>query len=494
MKRDHAIEQLLKQQTAFNHLLTTRFDLFVLKAFQQLKENALLEPNWLVGTMTWHLNEVLLGNQHRLIINVPPRHLKSICASVAFPAFVLGNAPSKTLILATYSYDLGKKMMRDLRSVIESDWYRQAFPNTQLRKNTESEFTTSKQGGVNMTSVNGTLTGRGADIIIVDDPIKAADVQSTAERNRANEWFQSTLFTRLDNKQEGSIVIAMQRLHEDDVTGYLTDDPNHEWTVLKVPAIASKDQSYPILNRGNCCTFDRKVGSVINSKREDLQTLQRTRQEIGSLNFEAQYQQEPISHDGNLVQLDWFKSYTPAEKPQHFDAVVASWDTASASGANNDYTVGTIWGIKDKYYYLLDLYRFKATYPGIRTRITETQRLWNVDVTLLEKADSGRNLYADLRCLGESRYLAITPKGSKEDRLAACSALIEEGRVFLPDEASWKSNLTHELLSFPNTRHDDQVDSVTLFLNYMRSGRNQRRINGHGGRPIRERRQFVNRR
>ncbi|WP_054000524.1 phage terminase large subunit [Ahrensia marina] len=494
MGSDQTIEQLLKQRPAFNHLLSTQFDFFVMKTFQQLKQSTPLERNWLIGTMAWHLNEVYLGKQRRLIINVPPRHLKSICASVAFPAFVLGNNPSKTFILATYSYDLGKKMMRDLRSVMESNWYRQVFPNTELRKNTEAEFTTSKHGGVNMTSVNGTLTGRGADFIIVDDPIKAAEIQSTAERNRANEWFQSTLFTRLDDKQKGSIILAMQRLHEDDVTGYLTDDTTHKWTILKVPAIATEDQSYPILNRGNFCTFNRKVGSVISHKRENLETVQRTRQEIGSLNFEAQYQQEPISHDGNLVQLNWFKSYTSCEKREHFDAVVASWDTASASGANNDYTVGTIWGIKDKYYYLLDLYRLKATYPGIKARITETQRLWNVNVTLLEKADSGRNLYADLRRIGESQYRAITPRGSKEDRLAACSALIEEGRVFLPDEADWKSTLIHELLSFPNTRYDDQVDSVTLFLNYMRNSRNQHRFSGHRGRPIRERRQFVNRR
>lgn len=465
----HDIRSALLRPSIFGELLTARLDFFVAKVFQHLKPETEYSPGWLVSTMSWHLTEALVGREQRLIINVPPRHLKSICASVAFPAFVLGDDPRRTIILVCYSQELGEKMMRDLRSVMESEWYREHFPKTRLQKKTASELTTTRTGGVNMTSTHGTLTGRGADYIILDDPIKAGDVQSTAERNRTNEWLHNTLFSRLDNKTSGRIIIAMQRLHEDDVTGFLTAPPDHTWTVLKVPAIAVEDQEMPILPIQGRTSFIRARGSVIDEARESVETLDRIRSDIGSLNFAAQYQQDPIAHDGNLVRTDWFGAYDHTDKPERFDAIVASWDTASAAGANNDYSAGTIWGILGNRYYLLQAYRERLTYPALRQRIEDVRNLWNVNLILLENADSGRNLYHDLRGSRRDHIRAIAPRGNKEDRLAASSAVIEEGRVFLPNEASWRRDLLNELTAFPNTRHDDQVDSVSMFLNFMRN-------------------------
>jgi len=448
-------------------LLTRRLDAFIAKTFQHLNDGQNVKPNWLLSTMAWHLDQVERIELKRLIINVPPRHLKSISASVAFPAFVLGRNPGTTFTLVCYSQELGEKMMRDLRNILTSQWYRRAFPNVRLTKNTSSEIVTDRNGGVNMTSVEGTLTGRGSDIIIVDDPIKPGDVQSEAERKRVNEWFSNTLFSRLNNKKTGRIVVAMQRLHEDDVTGYLTSSPDHGWTVLKVPAIADVDTFHPII--GIAKPHVRRAGRVIDADREDLETLGQLQRELGSLVFSAQYQQEPLPREGNLVKAAWFRTYAPEVLEWTFDAVVASWDTASAAGENNDFSVCTVWGVSGNLYYLLRVYRERLEYPALRRRILEINRRHGVGRVLLEWADSGRNLFSDLAELDRrSRYKVMKPKGSKEDRLAAGSAIIEDGRVYLPEAADWLPVFLNEVTGFPNGRHDDQVDSLSQFLRYMR--------------------------
>lgn len=452
---------------AFNALLTQRLDVFISKTFQHLNDGQNLKSNWLHGAMAWHLDQVERVELKRLIINVPPRHLKSISASVGFPAFVLGRNPGTTFTLVCYSQELGEKMMRDLRSVLASQWYRRAFPDVRLTKNTSSEIVTDRNGGVNMTSVEGTLTGRGSDIIIVDDPIKPGDVQSEAERKRVNEWFSNTLFSRLNDKKTGRIVVAMQRLHEDDVTGYLTASPDHGWTVLKVPAIADLDALHPVLGRS--APYVRAAGSVIDPDREDHETLAQLQRELGSLVYSAQYQQEPLPREGNLVKTAWFRTYSPSDLDREFDAVVVSWDTASAAEDNNDFSVGSVWGVKDNRYYLLRVYRERLEYPLLRRRILEVVDRHRTGRVLLERADSGRNLYSDLRELdAPGRYRTVNPKGSKEDRLSACSAIIEEGRVYLPESADWLPAFLSEVAGFPNSRHDDQVDSLSQFLNHMR--------------------------
>lgn len=469
MENTHQINGLSDPYLAFSFLLSTRLDFFIEKVFQHLKPNDSFSHNWLVSAMAYQLTRVQSGDLQRLIINVPPRHLKLICTSVAFPAFVLGRDPTATIILVCYSAELGEKMMRDLRSVMASDWYRRAFPKTHLKKNAATEITTGRGGGVNLTSVEGTLTVRGAGIIIVDDPIKAGDVKSDADRKRVNDWFQSTLFSRLDDKRTGSIVVAMQRLHEDDVTGHLTEDPDNTWSVVKVPAIATEQQTYQLMKRGLLVSHTHMPGEAIDPAREDLATLENIKRELGTLTFSAQYQQDPIAFEGNLVKRAWFKRYNAEDLPERFDAIIASWDTASGTNANNDFSVGTIWGRLGKKCYLLDLIRVRLEFPELLKRIKRVAEEKKVNLTLIENAASGIQLGQMLR--KQICCKAIKPKGAKEDRLAACGAALEAGNVLIPHAADWVENFLNELTAFPNSKHDDQVDSLTLILNYLQSFR-----------------------
>lgn len=438
------------------------------KCFQELEGDEVLNINWLIRSMSWQLNEVLNGNCKRLIINVPPRHLKTICASVAFPAFVLGKNPKATFMLICYSNELGEDIMRKLRAVLSSKWYRDAFPGTRLSTDRTDKIVTTEMGGVNMTSVNGSLTGMGSDYILIDDPIKAKAARSDTERKKVNEWFGDTLASRLNKKKTGRIVLTMQRLHEDDLTGYLTREPGHPWTILSVPAIAKDTARYRIGNAPQEEWYDRPEGSLIDPRHEDRETVRQMEKDLGTSNFSAQYQQNPLPLEGNLVERSWLRQFDLGSfERSDFDAVVASWDTASAADDGNDYSVGTIWGVREGCSYLLRVYRERLNYPDLRQRIIETFRRHEANLLLLEKADSGRSLAQDLS-LRPGIVRAIPPRDSKEDRMSSASFLIEEGEVFVPREAPWLETFLHELLGFPGTRYDDQVDSVSQYLNYIR--------------------------
>jgi hypothetical protein len=196
----------------------------VQKVFETVVPGARFSRNWSTEAVAHALERVVRGETTRLIVNIPPRHLKSICASVALPAFLLGHDPTR-VICVSYSGDLAVKFSNDCRAVMQAEWYKKTFPLTQIdrAKNTETEFRTTKRGYRLATSVGGTLTGRGGDVIIIDDPIKPQDAQSEAIRNKTIQWYENTLLSRLDDKVHGAIVLVMQRLHLDDLAGHLLE-------------------------------------------------------------------------------------------------------------------------------------------------------------------------------------------------------------------------------------------------------------------------------
>jgi|SRR5215472_634764 len=291
-----------------------------------------------------------------------PRSLKSIAASVALPAWLLGHDPSCRIITVSYSEDLARKHARDCRIVIESDWYSSTFPATRLsrRKNTETEITTTHHGFRLATSIGGTLTGRGGNVLIIDDPIKPTDAESEPERRKVNDWYDKTLFSRLDNKEAGAVIVVMQRLHEDDLTGYLME--KGEFDVLALPAIAIEEQSLPI---GQGRFHLRSPGEPLHPAREGLATLESIKTSVGSRVFEGQYQQSPVPAEGNLFKASWLRRYAGDPGRGNFSNVVQSWDTATKVGAGNDYSVCTTSGIQRNTYYLLDVLRGRWEFPDL---------------------------------------------------------------------------------------------------------------------------------
>src|SRR5271156_1661776 len=348
----------------FEALLRAGFRPFLEKVFNTLSPGQIFIPAWHLGAIAYQLERVRRGEIKRLIINMPPRSLKSVTASVAFPAFVLGHDPTRRIICVSYSGDLAKKHANDFHAVAEAGWYRDLFPGMRIgQKDSEGEIELTARGFRLATSVGGTLTGRGGDLVIIDDPLKPDDAYSDVKRNGANEWFKNTLISRLDDKRSGAILIVMQRIHMDDLTGFvqsLSDD----WTVLSLPAIAEIDQDIPI-SQGK--VYRRRAGEALSSEREPLAVLEILKLQLGSDAFSAQYQQAPAPPGGAMIKRNWIKRYSELPPQQEQLLTLQSWDTASKSGPDNDWSVCTTWLVtRKKQWYLIHVWRRRVGYPSLK--------------------------------------------------------------------------------------------------------------------------------
>jgi predicted phage terminase large subunit-like protein len=441
---------------------------FIERVFAHLDPQTHYAPNWHIDLLADKLTQVASGSVRRLIINVPPRSLKSICASVAFPAWVLGRDPAKRLICASYGQDLANKLARDTHTVMTSDWYQRAF-DTRLMANRSpiADYETTLRGGRMATSVGGVLTGRGGDILIIDDPVKPDEALSESQRQLANNWFDNTLYSRLNNKATGAIVIIMQRLHLDDLVGHVL--PKEDWEVVSLPAIAEEAESWEYQDVFLGTVQHRRApGDVLHPAHEPLPSLLNTRNNIGEYAFSAQYQQTPVPLGGALVKQAWLSYYNPADKPARFDKILQSWDTASKVSEISDYSVCTTWGIKDKSLYLLHALRKRLEYPDLKRLVVSHMNEWAADTVLIEDKASGIQLAQELST-HSWKIKGVKCEGDKVMRLMAQTAAIENGRVFFPKEAPWLRDYINELLAFPMAKYDDQVDSTAQALKYVAS-------------------------
>ena len=437
---------------------------FLQKAFQELEPGTAFLPNWHYQHLAYKLGQVANGEVKRLIINVPPRSGKSLLASVTWPMFLIGHDPTKRVICVSHTESLAREFSLNRRSIATSSWYRQLFPSMQLNspRPRDLELRTTEHGYVFAAGVGGAVHGRGAELIIVDDPIKGLAALSRAERRRVAEFFDTSLITRLNDKRTGAIVIIMQRLHEDDLVGHVLS--RDDWEVVSLPALAPQLERYALSGHGGH-VYERVSGEELHIEREPRTVLEQVRRAQGSLIFEAQYQQRPTPAGGAAVKRDWLRWYD--EAPSAFDRVVVSWDTASTLGENSDYSVGTVWGAVSTDYYLLDLVREKLEAPELRRRIVVLSELHRATATVIESTELGRALVQDLRYSESIRPLLIPPMFDKEARLLAQSARFESGQVHLPRNAPWLGAYVDELLAFPNGAHDDQVDSTSQALSYL---------------------------
>lgn len=452
----------------YHHFLRHDLTSFIVRSFYELNPQTgfMLGPH--IEVMATKLDACRKGKTRRLIINLPPRGLKSHCSSVAFVAWWLGHNPAGHVICASYGQELADKLARDCRLVMLSPWYQQVFRTRLASRQAVHDFMTTGQGTRMATSVGGVLTGRGADLILIDDPLKPDEALSESRRKAVNEWYDNTLLSRLNNKSKGCIIIIMQRLHQDDLVGHVLEQ--EEWETVSFPAIAERDETHVIESILGKRLFRRTVGEALHPERESLAVYNTIRQTIGDYHFTSQYQQNPAPPGGAIVKLVWLRFYEPGEQPAQFSRIIQSWDTANKTTELSDYSVCTTWGVLYKRYFLLDVYRRKLNYPDLKRAIIEQAKLHSANTILIEDKASGTQLIQDLKSesvFGITEYKP--PSGTdKIMRLHAQTAMIENGLVYLPRTAPWLADYIHELTSFPGTRHDDQVDSTTQFLDYIR--------------------------
>lgn len=439
--------------------------MFIGRSFRTVSPGPAFVHNWHIDAIAHALTRCFHRQSRRLIITMPPRNLKSISASVAFPAWALGLDPTLRFTCVSYSHELAAKHARDCRAVMESEWYKRAFPRTRISrsKSAELEYETTARGSRYATSVGGTLTGRGGNFILIDDPMKPADAMSDVKRQSVKDWYDQTLSSRLDNKTSDVIVLIMQRLHVDDLVGHVLE--KEAWDHLDLPAIAETVQEVPI-DVG--LTHTRQVGDVLHPEREPRSVLDQQKITMGSATFSAQYQQTPVPAEGNLLRWEWFRTYDQVPKRAK---IIQSWDTASKTEDFNDYSVCTTWAVDDEAYYLLDIFRDRLEFPDLRRQVLSLRDRFKAESVIIEDKGSGTSLIQELRRSAKCHPIPYAPREDKVMRVHGQSAIIEAGQVLLPQRASWLEDFRAEVLAFPHGKHDDQVDSLSQFLAWQRRPR-----------------------
>lgn len=453
--------------TLLNAVLSSDPMAFVHRCCQTLNPGNPFLANWHIEAILYRLEQVRRGEINRLIINLPPRYLKSILVSVAFPAFWLGHDPTRRFVCLSYGADLSSNLTAYFRTIVQSSWYQRAFPSLKLKRITDSEILTTRRGFRQTTSVGGALTGKGGDVIIIDDPLKPVDAQSQTLRDHLNAWFSNTLLSRLDNKKRGAIIVVMQRVHLNDLSGYLIENSDG-WTVLNLAAIAENDEDVLIGDREY---YHRNAGEPLHAEHESLEMLEHLRKELGSEVFAAQYQQSPVPSGGAMIRREWLCYYDVLPERTYGMEIFQSWDCASKEGAQNSWSVCTTWLVVNKRdYYLIDLTRGRYEYPRLRETALALAERYKPTTILIEDASTGVALAQELKDAGRFRVELVPVMRDKVTRLYIQTAKFEARRVFLPRSAPFLPELLAELLSFPQGKHDDQVDSITQALAYEITG------------------------
>jgi predicted phage terminase large subunit-like protein len=422
--------------------------------------------------------KVVRGESRRLLISVPPRHFKSFIGSVALVAWALAVDPTLRIICASYGDDLAKEFAIKTRDIMASEEYGRLFPQTVLDQTLQSNLRTTAKGYRMATSVKGTVTGRGADLIIVDDPLKALEgMNSAVARDTVYEWVTGSLMSRFDKPAAGRMIVIMQRLHQDDLIGRLLDDGG--WEYLELPSRADRRIELDIGEEKPVVLY---AGDLLFSERFDEAVLKEKEQEAGERLFSAQYLQRPIPDGGAVVKLDWFPRYD-VEDIQSFDRIIQSWDTASSIDANRDYSVCTTWGIRGTSLYLIDVYRARLTVLELLHKVVWLKGHFGASYAIIETGN-GTPLLQQLWQNGHPWAFSSNPTLSKEERFNSQVLKLQQGMVHLPQEADWLKDFEDELCQFPHGRYDDQVDSMVQLLSAIdKPGANRILAGTSFGRP-----------
>lgn len=445
------------------------FALFVQRVFSTVSPADELIWGEYLDAIAYFLTECINGNIKRAVITLPPRHMKSIFASVALPAYLLGLNPAEQIICASYAKELSYKLAADTRRVMEEDWYQKIFPAPALylAQSTQNKIVTAENGFRYATTVGGSMTGIGANFIIIDDPHKADDAGSDLKLRNAFNWHSQTVLSRLNNKKKGVIILLQQRLHQADLAGHLIDQGG--WHHLNLPAIAEKDEKILIAPNKY---FHRLTGEALHPERESLEDLDKRKYEMGEYAFAAQYQQRPSPLGGGLVKTEWFKTYYQLKHPMHAEHIIQSWDTAVSASESADYSVCTTWYAIQGELFLVDIFREKIEFPKLCDIVMAQAKKYQATTVLIESAGVGQALYKQVHELvlksspWPFQLWPDRPDTDKASRLMKVAHIVNAGRVYLPNSAPWLEAFLDELVNFPNGLHDDQVDSLSLALKW----------------------------
>ena len=407
---------------------------------------------------------VARGESKRLIINMPPRHTKSEFASYLLPAWFLGQFPGKKVIQTSHTAELAVGFGRKVRNLVDTETYQDIFPELQLQSDSKAagRWNTSKGGDYFAIGVGGAVTGKGADILIIDDPHSEQEAAMAASNpevyDKVYEWYTSGPRQRL--QPGGAIVIVMTRWAQRDLTGQVlkasAQRGGEEWEVIEFPAILPS-------------------GKPLWPEFWSMEELSALQEELPNSKWQAQYQQNPVGNESAIVKRDWW-NWWEGDSPPSCSYILQTWDTAFEKNQRADYSACTTWGIFDNeedgtsHIILLDTYKKRVEWVELKRDALEQYRMWEPDGLLIEKKATGAPLIYELRSMGIPVQEYTPSKGQdKIARLNSVSDIIASGKVWVP-RTRWAEELVDEIAAFPSGEHDDLVDATTLALMRFRSG------------------------
>ena len=456
-----------------NAVFRQSFSTFVQKCFYELNPSEKFINGMYIDLLCDQIQSMIEGENQKLIINLPPRYLKSVICSIALPAFILGHNPSAKIMCISYGEDLASKLATDCRTIMETDWYKELFFQTRIRGDRRSsmDFETTKHGGRFAVTISGGVTGRGADWIIIDDPLKPVEAFSDIQREKVNELYGNTVNSRLNDKNTGRILVVMQRLHAHDLSGFLFEnDPDFKSIVL--PLIAVKDEEWQIKNHitGKIVIYKRKKGELLHPEREGEKVVNSYRNSMSPFVFSAQYQQNPIPIGSGMIKQEWITTYQELPK---LSKIILSWDTASKTTETNAYSACVVIGVGiDQKYYLLEVFRGRLDFPSLTRKVKELSdkyegKMSGKIITLVENASSGISLCQTLK--GKiTNLIPVSCKSSKEQRFDIVALKTEQGELLFPGQYEpWFKSFEDEFLTFPRSLFKDQCDALSQAIGYF---------------------------
>jgi predicted phage terminase large subunit-like protein len=461
----------------YRELLVEREDLrdlasFARQAWRVLEPNTDLIWTWHLDLMCEYLTLVRDRAIRRLIFNVPPQTGKSRLVNVFFPCWTWATMPGRRFLSSSYSGDLSNTFNMDRSKLLRSPWFQKAFPGkVQLGRDTQGELENSVGGKMTATSTGGTATGKGAHDIIVDDPVNPQQAASEVELVGANKFFDETLRTRLSDQINGSIVIVMQRLAVEDLTGHVVAKEPDAWThiVLRMEAEEDEEWTLPISRR----VVHRTAGELLIPERIPQQTWDMMKVGMGSYVVAGQYQQRPTPREGAIIKKHWLRywSIATAVRVEDFDEIVQSWDMSFAKAEGSSAVSGQVWGRKGARKLLLDEVCSLMEYTEARSAVRMMTSKWpSAYVKLVENKANGPAVISDLR--GEiSGLIPIEPDGDKPARMMSVAPEFESGCVEIPDSSmpgyAWSAKYEEEILHFPQ-KPNDRGDATSQALRRLR--------------------------
>lgn len=410
---------------------------------------------------------VARGECKRLIINLGPRHTKSEFGSFLLPAWFLGRFPNKKVIQCSHTADLAVGFGRKVRNLVDSPAYQEVFPNVGLRSDSKAagRWNTSAGGDYFAIGVGGAVTGKGADLLIIDDPHSEQEAAIAASNpeiyDKVYEWYTSGPRQRL--QPGGAIIIIQTRWSKRDLTGQVLEAAmqrgNEAWRVVEFPAILPS-------------------GKPLWPEFWSLEELEATRDAIDISKWQAQYQQNPTSEEGAIVKREWWQKWTK-EDPPPTDFILMTWDTAFEKHQRADYSACTVWGVfyqdnedgkMQANIIMLDAKRGRYEFPELKQVVLDDYNYWQPDSIIVEKKASGAPLIYELRAMGIP-VMEFTPTrgNDKISRLNAVADLFHSGRVWAPN-TRFADEVIEEVASFPAGQHDDYVDTVSMAMARFRKG------------------------